>query len=171
MKKLKASLVGLFMCLFCGSAWAGEIFVLPEPTKVIFLNSYVGAGPVNDQWHEIRVEDFGIPRDATGVFLQGTLNITGPMYEEYVQICNAYFFVAAETPKDRFAVIPNWFGMSQSMVSVYGQGNRETISTWVPVKNGKFAWKWTRNTPVATPNEWPYGCSFGGNVNVQAYVQ
>ena len=33
MKKLKASLVGLFMCLFCGSAWADSTYQLFGPAQ------------------------------------------------------------------------------------------------------------------------------------------
>lgn len=143
-------------------ALLAALIIFTEAPKAIFWNSYTAAGPAANVWHTLDMTQFGVPATAKAVFLQGGLNITGGLAGG---ICNSYFFVRKDIPFDPKIVY--WFGMGQAMTSLLGEGDRKSIATFVPLVNGEFAWTWTRNTQ----GEWPEQCSYGGNFNIQGYVE
>lgn len=127
--------------------------------NAIFVNSHTGYGGVDREWHEVNVVPLGVPADAKAVFLAGILIITHGTTEETADLT-----IALRAKGD--ALNPgNYIG--QTTEPHVGGGQRSNMAAWVPLRDGKFEYYWTRSTQ----GQWPANSSYGINLSLQAYVR
>lgn len=126
--------------------------------NAIFVNSYTGAGASAGSWHLLDVTTLGIPITAKAVFLVGILIITHGITDVLCDLSLA--LRAYGDPLNP----GNYIG--QTIERWVGGGQRSTMSSWVPVKQGKFEYYWSRSTF----DQWPTSCAYGINLSAQAYI-
>lgn len=169
------ALVILLAWLVCASAHADSLYVLPRSINAIFFNSYDGVGAPADHWTTVEPSQLGLPEDMTAVFVQGLMILTGGATAEictsFLQVTptQSYDFqnlIALKSQSVPGLILPS-FGIGEMVVSLIGQGARQPFASWVPLVDGKFHWRWTRNTD----GEWPERCSYAGNFVIQAYTR
>ena len=142
----------------------GNIHVRSGNTKdpvIMWANTYHSPEPEPDMWHEVDVTEYGVPADATAVFLSGLLIIT---HGTDPAICDMHLTLRA--PSDPLEPTNGKYQF-QVVEAHVGGGQRTNFDTYVPIEDGKFEFYWSRNTW----EQWPYGCAYGFNVSLQAYVR
>lgn len=126
----------------------------------IFANTYTGIGAAGEGvWLRVAVADLGIPPDAKAVFLSGILIITHGVTP---QTCDLTISVRAHGDS-----MHEGFYIGQVIEASVGNGQRSTMSTWAPVRDGYFEYFWKRNTA----GQWPSECAYAINLAAQAYVR
>lgn len=113
-------------------------------------------------WNTVEVAKIpngDVPATAKAVLLHGELIIT---HGNKVEQCSLWINYRA--PGD--PIIPEAYVSVLSDAPGVG-GLRQNESTWVPVKDGKFEFYWKRTTE----GSWPDFCSYGINLNVQAFLK
>lgn len=140
---------------------SGQVYVRndnPKAVNAVFANSYTGAGAPFNEWVTIDVTSLGLPTNTKSVFLGGLLIIS---HGNYQGTCDLTF--AARGYGDSISEL-NYVG--QAVSAFAGGGERSTMSTYVPVIDGKFQVFLGKNTSVA----YPAGCAYGVNLSIQAFV-
>jgi len=128
--------------------------------NAIFINSYTGSGPAAGSWNVVDATSFGIPSDAKSIFLSGILIITHGSTSQTCDISIAFRAYGNTTQ-----TAGNYIG--QSVEAHIGGGQRSTMSTFVPLNEGKFEFIWNRNTT----GQWPSECAYGINLSAQSYIK
>lgn len=146
--------------------WSGPLSLyadLDSPSlsvnSAVFANSYTGAGPAAGVWSVVDLTERGVPQDAVAAFLSGILIITYAGPDQGGADLQVFFRRLGDTATQDID--------GQAVEAKTGNGIRSTMSTWVPLVDGKFEWKWTRSTTA----QWPNGPSYGVNLNVQAWAR
>ncbi len=136
----------------------------------LFVNTYTGAtvpdGCVAGHWCRVMVSSYGLPEDTKAIFVSGILIITHGMKSETADL--QVGFRAAGDNNDPAKVVPGgvWYS-AQSVEAAIGNGQRSTMASWIPVRNGAFEFKWTRSTS----GSWPESSSYGINLTFQAFAR
>lgn len=156
--------LGLFPLVSLAGWVEGNVFGTRDDNSrtptVIFTNTYTGIGAADEgKWIRVPVSNFGIPSDAKAVFLSGILIIT---HGTTPQTCDLTISTRAfgDTMSEDFYI-------GQVIEASSGNGQRSTMATWVPVKNGQFEYFWKRSTH----GQWPSECAYGINLTLQAYIR
>ena len=131
----------------------------PKRPNAIFLNSYTGDGVHAGRWHEIDLTKQGIPEDSLAVFLSGLLIITHGTTGEVCNLTVAFRAPGSDLPAGAY--------LGQAIEAAIGNGQRSTFSTWVPVFERRFEFRWDRGTG----GNWPAHCAYAVNLSLQAYVR
>lgn len=126
--------------------------------RAIFVNNYSPGTPAPNVWHQLDVVDMGLPPDVKWVALGGLLIITHGTIQ---QQCNLTL-----TTRAFGDTLDAGEYNAQAIEAHVGGGQRSTMFTIVPVRDGKFEWQWRGNMPDYT---WPNYCSYGINLSIQAY--
>lgn len=140
---------------------SGTMHVRDDNAKTpiaIFVNSNTPYGPMAGSWIDLDVTQFQVPATAKSVFLSGILIITHGTTAAY---CDMSLLFRA--PGD---LIDAGNYIAQVFEPWIGGGQRSTMASWAPVKNGKTQFQWNRSTQ----GFWPDYCSYGINLTAQAYV-
>lgn len=111
-----------------------------------------------DQWHTVDLTAAGIPADAKAAFLSGMLIITHGTTVETADI-----HLTFREHGDASADVTKY--IAQSCEAHVGGGQRSTMATWVPLKDGKFDFSYH----IATPGAWPTNSAYGINLSVQMW--
>lgn len=166
MMRYIAPLLISLMSSIASAGWvSGTIHVRDDNAKtpiLIFVNSSdngVARGPLSAVWNDIDVTAFGIPSTAKSVFLSGILIITHGTTPGY---CDMSLLFRA--PGDLMGA-DNY--IAQVFEPWLGGGQRSTMASWAPIKNGITQFQWNRSTQ----GFWKENCSYGINLTAQAYVE
>lgn len=127
--------------------------------NALFVNTYTETSPSDGKWTTIDVTALGVPANAKAVTLTGILIITHGMTPE---LCDLHIAIRAVGDDLHPG---NYIGQVEE-TSVTG-GQRSTMSTLVPLREGKFEYYWTRSTQ----GNWPNHCSYGINLSLQGYIR
>lgn len=112
-----------------------------------------------DVWTTVDLAPYGVPLDATAVFLSGILLIS-----HGTDAGTADVWANFRAPGDTLAS-GNY--QMQTIEAAFGSGQRSNASVWVPVVNGKFEFFWHTNQTSA----YPAGSAVGMNLSLQAYTR
>ena len=152
-------LMGLTNNVFAGGWTGGHMYVRKQGSvTAVFSNTYTGAGLAWNTWQTVDVTSLGIPAKAKSVQLTGLLIITHGTTE---QACD---LTVSIRPAGSNGSANNYVG--QAVEAHVGGGQRTNLTTWAPLVRGKFEIFLGRNTH----GQWPLECSYGVNLNAQAFV-
>lgn len=149
-----------------GSFIEGSILGVPAggPSSwmkpAIFFNTYSGEGMTlfpSGSWITVDVSHL-VPHGAKAVFLSGILIITHGTLPGTADLTAAFRSVGETT---------DYAYVFQAIEAHLGGGQRSTAGTWVALENGKFEFKWMRNTV----EPYPAGCAYLMNLRVTAYIR
>jgi hypothetical protein len=148
---------------------SGQVHVTDHGSSgptAIYINTYQPQSPIwpPGQWSVIDVDQIGneptIPRSAKALELHGILIITrGRAMNETCGMTVVFRPYGSQ-------ISPGNYTEQMIVPPLDGGGARQNTSTWVPLKDGKFEFYWTRSTQ----GQWPEHCSYGLNLTVQAYL-
>lgn len=158
---LRILIVALFPLLAHAGWVSGTLHVRDDNSvtpNAVFINSYTPVGPAAGAWVTIDVSSLGIPPTAKSVFLSGILIVTHGTNSVTCDLT-----ISFRAPGNSMTA-GNYIG--QAIEAAVGGGQRSTMSTWAPVKDGKIEFQWNRNTFA----NWPTDCAYGINLSAQAYV-
>lgn len=114
------------------------------------------------EWHTVDVTTQGVPLDAKAVYITGIFVIThGPA----PAICDMEVSMKAFGSQQRPRL------MGQVVEAHPGGGQRSTFGHWVPLRDGKFQFHWTRTTWGVWSNTPTGSCAYGMAAWPQAYVR
>lgn len=136
----------------------------------VFVNTYTGAsippGCAPSTWCTVDVSS-EIALDAKAVFLSGILIITHGAASEIADI-QIGFRAYGDNEGCPVPQVPTcvWY-VGQTIEAHQLGGQRSNMSTWVPVKDGKFQF-WHS---LSTPGTWPNNSSYGVNLSIQAWTR
>lgn len=129
-----------------------------------YINTVTGYGPYINTWMEVDVTSYGVPQDATAIFLSGRLIITQGLFQQSPNMTVLYAAPSSDIPSTMYQI--------QAISNSSQGGERQDFSTWVPLENGKFKMLW--NTP-GNLDPWvfryPNYASYGLNTSIQAYAK
>ncbi len=157
-----AALLGMMLNGASHAEWqrSTELYVSGGNTKspvAVFVNSYTPAGFQAGTWYDVDLKPYGVSADAKGAFLSGLLIIT---HGQSSQTCD--MTVVTRAPGNQLDA-GNYQG--QVVEAHLGGGQRSGFSSWVPLVNGVFQFRWDRNTYL----QWPQECAYGINLSLQAW--
>ncbi len=145
----------------CGEWVTGQVYVRDDHPKApiaIFINSYTSYGPMNGSWQQLNVSALGIPSEAKAVFLSGLLIITHGTMAESCDLTISFRAPGNDLDAGNY--------MGQTVETAIGGGQRSTMATWTPIKDGKIEFQWNRSTF----GQWPTSCSYGINLSAQSFL-
>lgn len=132
----------------------------PGPVHIQVGTSMTVGPQANGMWNTFDLKPWGIPADARAVFLAGLLIITHGTRQEI-----ANMDVAFRQPGDATATCGAKIG--QAVEAHVGGGQRQTMSVWVPVRDGLLDMCVTRSTT----GQWPATSSYAASFTVQAWAK
>jgi hypothetical protein len=124
------------------------------------------AGCAPATWCKVAVSDYGLPKDTKAVFLSGILIITHGMTPETADLKVGLRAFGDVTDPETISPGGVWYD-GQTVEAAVGNGQRSTMSTWVPVRDGAFEFRWERSTG----GQWPTNSSYGVNLTIQAHAR
>lgn len=116
-------------------------------------------------WCTIDVADYGVPSDAKAVFLSGILIITHGLTAETADLLVGFRAYGDVSPIAELPYPGGVWYIAQSVEAAVGSGQRSTMSTWVPVRDGKFQFTYSK----ATGGAYPTNSAYGINLTIQAW--
>jgi hypothetical protein len=136
----------------------------------IFVNTYTGVtapeGCAPSTWCTVDVSTL-TASDAKSVFLSGILIITHGSAAETADL-QLGFRAFGDNEGCPVPQVPTcvWY-VGQSVEAQVGSGQRSNMSTWVPVRDGKFQFWYALSTGGAYPTNSTYGI----NLSIQAWAR
>ena len=126
-----------------------------------------------DAWISVDATDYGVPVDAVAVFVQGVMAITHGLTP---QICGET--VSFRAPDQAQIVVSGLYKAPTNYVwqagSYFagdlnngGDGDRNPVSTVVPLVDGKFEFGWH----AQGAQDYPAGCYSGGSFVITGYLR
>lgn len=135
----------------------------------VFVNTYTGVHRPETckaaEWCAISVARYGVPSDAKVVFLSGLLIITHGSTAETADLLVGFRAFGDTNSLEALRANGGTWYLGQSVETSTSGGQRSTIATWVPVRDGKFEFRYEKSTPGA----WPANSAYGVNLTIQAW--
>ena len=142
------------MHAYDSSVWekATEIYIRKDNSITrgdIFINTFTGVtkpdGCTMDTWCTVDLSEL-VPKSAISVFLSGILIITHGTSLETADLNISFRSIENDElcPTPQTPECVQYIG--QAVEATVGNGQRSNMATWVPVKNGKFQFRYHTST-------------------------